>query len=102
MATTPTTTGINVSGIPKIKTAIETYKSKVRKVAEGIGTKKSVIHAAIQGDATLKNLSLRLDDVEAQVKKLLNDMNLYTDYLDKLKGNYKTHDKSNESFYSKN
>ena len=102
MATTTTTTGLNVSGIPKIKTAISEYKKKVIKVAGDIGTKKSVIHAAIQGDATLKNLALRLDDVEAQVNKLLKDMDLYSDYLDKLKGTYKSQDKANESFYNKN
>ena len=102
MATTTTTTGLNVSGIKRIKDAIDTYRSKVQKVAADVGVKKTLIHKAIQGDATINNLALRLDDVEAQVRSLLKDMDLYTGYLDQLKGAYKSHDKGNDSFYKNN
>ena len=101
MATTSTTTGLNVSGIAKIKSQIASYKSKVKKQAENLGAKTSVIHKAIQGDSTIANLNLELNRINSDIKNLLNELDVYTNYLDtQLKSTYQSHDKSNDSFYS--
>mgnify|MGYP002627378715 CR=1 FL=1 len=102
MATTSTTTGINVSGIPKINSALESYKAKVKKQADSIGAKTAIIKQAIQGDKTLANLQTGLTSINNQIQELLKSLNVYSDYLNsQLKSTYQKHDASNESFYSK-
>ena len=98
MATTTTTTGLNVSGIPKMKAAIAAYKNKIAKVAADIGAKQSVVHNAIQGDQTVKDLEIELNMLQMNVRALMGELDKYVSYLDQLKGSYSKQDKENSSF----
>lgn len=98
MATTTTTIGINVSGIPKIKSEINAYKKKVINVSEQLGAKKSVIQKAIQGSGSINSLTKSINSYETYIKGLLNELDVYTKYLDQLETSYKKQDSSNSSF----
>lgn len=98
MATSTSTVGINVNGIPKIKSEINTYKKKVLAVSAKLGAKKAVIHKAIQGDASVNSLIKAINSYEAYIKGLLNDLDTYSKYLDQLATAYKKQDSSNTSF----
>ncbi len=101
MATTTTTTGINVNGIVKIKAAINNYQKKINIVASQIGAKKALIHQAIQGDNSVKNLELELNRIETKIKELVKELDNVATNLDTIKSAYQKNDSGNTSFYQK-
>ena len=97
MATTSSTTGINVNGISKIKSALDSYKSNVKKHCD-LAAKKSIIEAAIKGTSSEATLKTMYNQIDANMKKYLTQLNQYTTILDTLKTKYASNDKGNTSF----
>lgn len=97
MATTSSTSGINVNGISKIKSALDSYKSGVKKHCD-LAAKKSLIESAIKGTTSEASLKTMYNQIEANMKKYLTQLNQYSAILDTLKSKYSSNDKGNTTF----
>jgi hypothetical protein len=97
MATTSTTKGINVSGIEKIKIALNDYKKKVESSYE-LKAKQSIIQSAIKGTESEASLIAMYTQIDLQMENYLKQLDQYNQILDTMKDSYAKNDAGNTSF----
>ena len=99
MATTASTTGINTSGLSKVKTALGAYRQAVSKKCDISASTKQVT-AAIKGtssEATLRQMALTID---TKMKQYIAHLGQYDQLLNQMASSYNRNDQTNTSFTS--
>lgn len=97
MATTSSTTGINVSGISKIEDAIKAYRNKIKKSFD-LTQKKAQVEAAIKGTGSEQDLKKYMTHIDEQVKAYLKYLDDSIDQLKGINAKYSSNDKQNKTF----
>ncbi len=99
MATTAkTTTGINVSGLNKIVSAIDSYKSNLNKSSIAVNASVANIQQAIKGSTSEKDITKANTLLTANMKAMLDNLDQYKTMINQVISNYKSNDAQNTSF----
>lgn len=91
------TVGIEVKGIEKIKSAIDSYISDVKSKLD-ISTTQAKIDAALKGSESVESLKQMATAIEQAMESNLTHLEQYKKYLDTLQAAYENNDKGNATF----
>ena len=97
MATTANTTGITLSGIGKVKSALDNYRAAVIKKCN-VSATAAQVQAAIKGSTSENTLKAMANAIDTKMKDYIRQLNQYDNLLDEMKSSYVSNDQNNSSF----
>lgn len=84
--------GLNTGGIPKMKTAIETYKKAIVPGVEGVGISVSAVTKYLKGSKTVPAITEMGKAIKSEVGELLTMLDEFNGKLDSVKAAYAAYD----------
>jgi len=97
MATTANTTGINVTGIQKIKEALTLYRKTVAEKCN-IQASAKILDNAIRGEVSQKSLETMAAAIDTKMKSYINQLDQYDELLNQIQTSYAKNDAENQTF----
>ncbi len=88
-----TTKGIQINGIPKMQSAIRSYKSKIQKQVNNAltyGDYSKFVNQAIKGTNSQAAFKKMLEEIKTKESALVSQLDKWDKYLDTLSSSYKT------------
>lgn len=96
-----TTSGININGIPAIRSNIDAYVNTLLQNATKVGASSKNIQKAIKGAQTVKSVTDLTNAINGLIRdKLTKNLNNLKNDLETVQNRYKSNDESNTTFSS--